>query len=49
MKKIKINIFAYIDESETDIEDIVETLQDDLYQICEDYDIKVTNVKNVID
>lgn len=49
MKKIKINIFAYIDENDTDIEDIMETLQDDLYQICEDYDIRITDVTNIID
>lgn len=49
MKKIKINIFAYIDESEIDIEDIVETLQGDLYQICEDCDIRITDETNIID
>lgn len=49
MKKIKISISAYIDESKIDIDDIEQTLQDDLYQICEDYDIKVTDVTNIID
>ena len=49
MKKIKINIFAYIDENEIDIEDVTQTLQDDLYQICEDYDIRITDVTNIID
>lgn len=49
MKKIKINIFAYIDENEINIEDVEQTLQEDLYQICEDYDIRITDVTNIID
>ena len=49
MKKIKINIFAYIDETETDIEDVEQTLQEDLYQICEYYDIKIIDLTDDID
>ena len=49
MKKIKINIFAYIDENETDIEDIEQTLQDDLCQICEYYDIKIIDLTDEMD
>ena len=49
MKRIEIKIFADFDENEIDIEDVEQTLQEDLYQICGNVDVKIIDLTDVID
>ena len=49
MKKIEIRIFADIDENTLDIEEVEQTLQEDLYQICGHFDVKTIDLIDIID
>ena len=49
MKRIEIRIFADIDENKLDIEEVEQTLQEDLYQICGHFNVKTIDLIDIID